>query len=58
MWPPFVSWLEREHPDDVTAMIVTGGDAAPSAEHQTPVYTDESLALWDKYFVEWVASQQ
>ena len=24
LWRPFVSWLEREHPDDVAAMIVLG----------------------------------
>jgi len=58
MLRPFVSWLEREHPDDVPAMIVVGGEGAPSAAFQTPSYTDESRALWAKYVDEWVASQQ
>jgi hypothetical protein len=58
MWPPFRSWLEREHPDDLPAMILVGGSGAPSAAFQAPVYTDESLALWDRYVDDWVASQQ
>lgn len=56
MWRPFVSWLEREHPDDVSAMIAKG--VCCSAEHESPIYTDESLDLWAKYVDEWVASQQ
>ena len=56
MFPLFVSWLEREHPDDVPAMIVTG--EVVSAEYQRPAYTEESIALWAKYVDEWVASQQ
>lgn len=56
MWRPFVSWLEREHPDDVAAMIAKG--VCCSAEHESPIYTDESRALWNKYVDEWVVSQQ
>lgn len=56
MWRPFVSWLEREHPYDVPAMIAKG--ECCSAEHETPIYTDESLALWAKYVDDWVASQK
>ncbi len=56
MWRPFASWLEREHPDDVSAMIAKG--VCCSAEHESPIYTDESLDLWAKYVGEWVASQQ
>jgi len=58
MWRPFLSWLEREHPDDLSAMIVVGGEGAPSAAFQAPTYTDESRALWAKYVSEWVTSQQ
>jgi hypothetical protein len=56
MWRPFVSWLEREHPDDVEAMIAKG--VCCSAEHESPIYTDKSRALWAKYVDEWVESQQ
>ena len=55
MWPSFVSWLERAHPGDVPAMIVHDG---PTPTFQTPAYTDESVALWDRYVDEWVASHQ
>jgi hypothetical protein len=56
MWRPFVSWLEREHPDDVPAMIDVG--EAVSARFEAPTYTRGSRALWAKYVDEWVTSQQ
>lgn len=56
MWRQFVPWMEREHPDDLPAMIVTGAVVSPG--YQTPTFTDESVTLWAKYVDEWVASQQ
>ena len=53
-WGPFASWLEREHPADVAAMI----DVGEEDDFHWPVWTDESYALWATYVDEWVASQQ
>jgi hypothetical protein len=54
-WRDFVSWLQREHPADVPAMITVGED---DGLFSSALYTDESLALWAEYVDEWVASQQ
>jgi hypothetical protein len=53
VWEPFVAWLEREHQDDFSKMIVENPDGTQSATH-----SEEVLALWERYVDEWVASQK
>ena len=49
-WDQFRAWVDANHPEDLSVMYESGGGFQP------PRYTPESMALWEQYTSEFVAS--
>ena len=59
-WQPFLTWLEKNHPEDVDAMLA--GELSPdvqvamvAAGERGPQITPEATDLWRQYAAEFVA---